>query len=228
VVALPLSRNHLFDFGRGGRGVRRLGNERSGMTTVDISALAPGVATEAVGISIHITTTLNVSAQAARQKVNGLVLDEVGTGVGGEEPALVVEQTRALGRVPLVLSLPFVGRLGQVGTLDVDAQTGEVLTNSKILKGIADYAERLAINSGCLDPRYPVAVSFRDSHQARPDAWPQKRSTSASRGRPTARTRLGERVSEQPCEESLARQATELAVPEIPRPARNTCGAVLP
>ena len=121
------------------------------MTTVDISALAPGAATEAVGINIHITTTLNVSAHTARQKVNGLVLDEVGTGVGGEEPALVVEQTRVLWRVPLVLSLPFIGRLGQVGALDVDAQTGEVLTNSKILKGIADYAERLAIHSGCPD-----------------------------------------------------------------------------
>jgi hypothetical protein len=123
------------------------------MTTVDISALAPGAATEAVGISIHITTTLNVSAQAARQKVNGLMLDEVGTGVGSEEPALVVEQTRMLWRVPLVLSVPFLGRLGQVGVLDVDAQTGEVMTDSKILKGIADYAERLAVNSDCLGPR---------------------------------------------------------------------------
>jgi hypothetical protein len=118
------------------------------MPTVDISALAPSIAAEAVGISIHITTTLNVSAQAARQKVNGLVLDEVGTGVGSEEPALVVEQTRVLWRVPLVLSLPFIGRLGQVGALDVDAQTGEVLADSKILKGIVDYAERLAISSG--------------------------------------------------------------------------------
>lgn len=118
------------------------------MTTVDISAFVPSESGEAVKIDIQVTARLNVSARAARQKVNSLVLREVGTGIGGAEPSLVVEQQRILWRVPLILSLPSVGRLGQVGAIDVDAHTGEVLADARTLKDIGDYAERLAVSSG--------------------------------------------------------------------------------
>ena len=118
------------------------------MTTVDISDVMSQVPMEQVNISINITTTLNVSAFTARQKANSLVLGEVGTGIGGDTPSLVVERQRILWRVPLFLSLPFKGRIGQVGSIDVDAHTGEVLADAKTLKGIGDHAERLAAGSG--------------------------------------------------------------------------------
>lgn len=118
------------------------------MTAVDISDVTPQVPMEQVTISINITTALNISAFAARQKVNGLVLSEVGTGIGGDTPSLVVERQRILWRVPLFLSLPSKGRIGQVGSIDVDAHTGEVLADAKTLKEIEDHAERLAAGSG--------------------------------------------------------------------------------
>jgi hypothetical protein len=118
------------------------------MTTVNISDVMPQVPSEQVNISINITTTLNISAFAARQKVNGLVLSEVGTGIGGDPPSLVIEQQRLLWRVPLFLALPSKGRIGQVGSIDVDAHSGEVLADAKTLKDIGDHAERLAAGSG--------------------------------------------------------------------------------
>jgi len=118
------------------------------MTTLDISALTTQATNAPVSINIQITTTVNISAPAARQRINRLVLEEVGTGLGSEEPALVVEQNKVLWRVPVVLSLPKLGRLGQVGSIDVDAQTGESLVDSKQLKDISDYADRLATGSG--------------------------------------------------------------------------------
>lgn len=96
------------------------------MAAVDISAVTPQMPLEQVNITINITTTLNISAFAARQKANRLVLSEVGTGIGGEAPTLVIERERILWRIPLFLALPSKGRLGQVGTIDVDAHTGAI------------------------------------------------------------------------------------------------------
>jgi hypothetical protein len=45
---------------------------------------------------------------------------------------------RLLWRVPVWLALPTTGPLGQVGTLDVDAQTGEILFTGQILEEIAE------------------------------------------------------------------------------------------
>jgi hypothetical protein len=118
------------------------------MTTVDISALTKQATDTPVSINIQITAIVNVSAQAARRRINRLLLEEVGTGLGSKEPVLVVEQNKVLWRVPVILALPRLGRLGQVGTLDIDAQTGEVLVDSKQLKDISDYADRLAAGSG--------------------------------------------------------------------------------
>lgn len=46
--------------------------------------------------------------------------------------------------VPVIFTLPSRGRLGQVGTLRVDAQTGELLTTPQLDQEILDNAQRLA------------------------------------------------------------------------------------
>jgi hypothetical protein len=51
---------------------------------------------------------------------------------------------RLLWRVPVWLALPTTGPLGQVGTLDVDAQTGEILFTRQILEEIAERGNALA------------------------------------------------------------------------------------
>ena len=94
---------------------------------------------------IRISAKLN--KVAARRKVNVFVLNEIGTGLGGDTPTLVIYNGRACWRVPVILALPPKGRLGQVGHIDVDAQTGELLADDRLIQDIADHAERLVAGS---------------------------------------------------------------------------------
>jgi hypothetical protein len=87
-----------------------------------------------VRVDIRIEADLNVSAFVARQKVTGYVLDHVSDHMAGDEPSLVVDGERFLWRVPVYLAVLPQGRLGQVGTIDVDAQTGQLLVTDKLIE----------------------------------------------------------------------------------------------
>jgi hypothetical protein len=86
---------------------------------------------------------INITGVAAQRKVSRLLLDLVGTQLYGACPSLV-EEERLVWRVPVWLSLPAVGPIGQVGTLDVDTQTGEVLYSQQLLDEIAERGDALA------------------------------------------------------------------------------------
>lgn len=96
-----------------------------------------------VKIEFSLTAQVNVTDLIAQRKVSKLLLDHVGNLLYGERPSLVVGQ-RLLWRVPVWLALPTTGPLGQVGTLDVDAQTGEILFTQQILEEIAERGDELA------------------------------------------------------------------------------------
>jgi hypothetical protein len=114
---------------------------------VELQRTFPQLQSAQVDINIHVSATLNITPLIARRKVNALLLNQVGTGLGGDEPSLIVENDRLCWRVPVSLALPFQGQLGQVGQIDVDAQTGEVLADVALLQEIADHAERLVAGS---------------------------------------------------------------------------------
>jgi hypothetical protein len=97
-----------------------------------------------VDINVHVTASINVTPFVARQKVNVLLLGKAGTGLLSETPALVAAENRLRWRVPVVLALPGRGRLGQVGIIDVDVQTGEVLADEPLINNIIHYANQLA------------------------------------------------------------------------------------
>lgn len=97
-----------------------------------------------VDINVHVTATMNITPFVARQKVNVLLLDKVGTGLLSDTPALLGTEGRLRWRVPVVLALPGRGRLGQVGIIDVDVQTGEVLWNQLLIEDITHHANWLA------------------------------------------------------------------------------------
>lgn len=59
-----------------------------------------------VDISVHVTATLNVTPFVARQKVNVLLLDKVGTGLLSEAPDLAASEGRLYWRVQVALALP--------------------------------------------------------------------------------------------------------------------------
>jgi len=116
------------------------------MTTVHTKTI-PQLQSAQVDINIHVSAQLNITPFVARRKVNSLLLNAVGTGLGSDEPTLVIEHDNLHWRVPVFLALPPHGRLGQVGQIDVDAQTGEVLADAQLLQEIANHAERLVAGS---------------------------------------------------------------------------------
>lgn len=104
---------------------------------------------ERLGLSEHQTVRLHVlppqvrvSATAARRRVSGFVLSEISYLMGGGEPALVIGE-RTVWRVPVILTFPTHGPVGTVGTIDVDAETGELYTSSQLVEEITRNAETL-------------------------------------------------------------------------------------
>lgn len=96
-----------------------------------------------VRIEFSLTAQVNVTDVIAQRKVSKLLLDEVGNLLYGERPSLIVER-RLLWRVPVWLGSPTRGPLGQVGALDVDAQSGEILFTQDMLEEIAERGNALA------------------------------------------------------------------------------------
>ncbi len=90
---------------------------------------------------------VNVTPFIARQKVNVLVLDKAGAGLLSGAPELAIIGGRLCWRVPMALALPGRGRLGQVGSVDVDVQTGEVLADNALIDDITCQANQLAASS---------------------------------------------------------------------------------
>jgi hypothetical protein len=99
---------------------------------VELSEVLPQVEAAQVDVTVHVSAKLNVTQVAAHRKVNVFVLHEIGTGLGADTPTLVIHNDRLCWRVPVILALVPRGRLGQVGQIDVDAQTGEILADDRL------------------------------------------------------------------------------------------------
>jgi hypothetical protein len=110
---------------------------------IELQNVLPQITATQVNINVNITATLNITAYTAKRKVNVIVLHRVGTGLFGDDPSLVVTDKSIVWRVPVFVSTASRGRLGQVGQIDVDAQTGEIMADDNLLKAIGDHAERL-------------------------------------------------------------------------------------
>lgn len=84
-----------------------------------------------------------ITAFHALQLANVVVKMEVSSQMGGRDPVLV-NRERQCWSVPVWFTSPDRGYVGQVGSILVDAQTGEVLADAEILQEIAANAKRLA------------------------------------------------------------------------------------
>lgn len=94
-------------------------------------------------IDIKVTSDINVSAYAARQKVDTFVLSEISYMMHAGEPNLVVGDSICW-RVPVVLSLSSHGDVGDVGAIDVNAQTGQLIVTPQLIAEVNARAEGLA------------------------------------------------------------------------------------
>ncbi|MBN1874585.1 MAG: hypothetical protein JXA33_10180 [Anaerolineae bacterium] len=115
--------------------------------SIEIRDLVPKLPDAQVDIHVHVSARLNITPFTARQKVGGVILSHVGTGVAADQPILVASQDRLVWRVPIFLALPDLGRVGNLGNIDVDAQTGEILADHALLNQLIDNAQRLAPDS---------------------------------------------------------------------------------
>jgi len=97
-----------------------------------------------VHIDISIRADLNVSAYVARRQVTGYLIDNVSDHLSGETPDLIIDGERLLWRVPVVLYLTSRSKVGQVGTIDVDTQTGQLQITPSLIEDIEHRARQLA------------------------------------------------------------------------------------
>ena len=88
---------------------------------------------------------IQISSLVARQKVNVLMLERVSNLLLADEPALVrISDEKWVWRVPVDLTFPSRGRVGQVGQVDVDAHYGEVRYDEALLGQIRNKTRQLA------------------------------------------------------------------------------------
>lgn len=113
------------------------------MNTVLVADAGSVPGTSPVHLSFYTVAALNVAAVEARHRVNCQVVTELGTGLIARDPEFVFVGDQIAWRVPIGLSLPSLGDLGQVGTVDIDARSGDLLLGPDARERIVQHARRL-------------------------------------------------------------------------------------
>ncbi len=94
-------------------------------------------------VEIQLVQEITVSPTVAQRKANGFLAGYVTMMVSSGEPTLILSE-RPVWRIPAILKLPDLGEVGTVGTVDVDAQTGEILFTQPQLDDLAERGDVLA------------------------------------------------------------------------------------
>ena len=96
-----------------------------------------------VKIELSISAKVNITDVVAQRKVTRLLIEQIGNLLYGGRPTLLASR-RLLWRVPVFLGLPTIGEVGQVGWLDVDAQSGEMQFTQQTLDELAERGDAMA------------------------------------------------------------------------------------
>ena len=83
-----------------------------------------------VDLKVQREFVINIAAEEAQQKVHHWLIDEISSNIGADAPTLVIgceANTQPVWRIPAYLSLARFGRVGIVGLVDVDVETGVLL-----------------------------------------------------------------------------------------------------
>jgi hypothetical protein len=95
-------------------------------------------------LNIHQRVEIKTSRDVARRRVSIFVGEQIANLLYGESPTLVLRGEKAFWRVPVALATASLGRIGQVGAVEVDVTTGELCLNEKVIQEIETNAQRLA------------------------------------------------------------------------------------
>lgn len=95
-------------------------------------------------LNVKVRANIRCSATEARRKVSVWVGNQIADLLHGETPDLVVGEKRSFWRVPVVLGSRSLGRIGVVGKIDVDVESGEMTLSEKTIREIEQNAERFS------------------------------------------------------------------------------------
>jgi len=91
-------------------------------------------------IEAHFAQEIAISPTVARRKANGFLAGYIAMMVSAGQPTLILEDA-LVWRIPAVLRLPTFGEAGILGTVDIDAKSGDLqpLTPEQItrMQGVA-------------------------------------------------------------------------------------------
>jgi len=113
------------------------------------SILASLPKTGRLEVDIKVSADINISAYAAKQKVNGFVLSEISYMMHAGDPTLVIDEY-IYWRVPVILSLTSRGDVGEVGTIDVDVDTGQLHITPQLIEAINNPMNRSTVSPAAL------------------------------------------------------------------------------
>lgn len=91
-------------------------------------------------VNVHIEADV-LPMEVARRKANVWLLANVGNLLGAENPELIIKD-KLMWRVDVILTSPTRGHLGKVGSLCLDAVTGEALPTTNLIDELTANAEK--------------------------------------------------------------------------------------
>lgn len=103
-----------------------------------------------IQLTIQVSARFNYSARAAQRMAGRFAADEISYLLRVGEPTLAVKD-RLFWRVPLTLSYPDTGSVGEVGAVDVDVETGQIMMTPEKMNQLIDSARFLASTHATID-----------------------------------------------------------------------------
>jgi len=98
--------------------------------------------TEHLDIQISVDATVHITSKAARRLVTGWLVSEVGNMLLAGVPQLVIGR-HIIWRVPALLTSSLNGVVGEVGVVDVDAESGALLLDEALQGRLLENARKI-------------------------------------------------------------------------------------
>ena len=111
--------------------------------TVTLETITPPD-TGTLNLNLRLTADIRITPDHARRSVSQFVGNTIADLLHGDRPELIVRTDGVYWRVPVVLSSRSLGRIGVVGTLDVDVERGNLRVTERIIAEIMLNAQRFA------------------------------------------------------------------------------------
>lgn len=111
-------------------------------------------------VYVKRTVNLQVTALEARRKVQHWLLDQVSYMMGAESSQLVLQEKITIWQVPVILTASQVGRVGIVGQVGVDVQSGEIVDAWACKEQLLQHAQALVATLPAYQPRATMPEGY--------------------------------------------------------------------